>query len=156
MAGLDERTVRKIAQILAREITARETQVVAAIEMLDEGATVPFIARYRKERTGGLDDTQLRALEQRLSYLRDLEKRRAAILETIDKQGKLDAALKVKIEQADSRPELEDLYLPFKVKAPDQGTNRHQGWIGTVGAKAVAKSGARSGARSRDFFVPRT
>ncbi len=116
MAGLAEHINRKIAQVLAQEIKARETQVVAAIEMLDDGATVPFIARYRKERTGGLDDTQLRLLEQRLGYLRDLEKRRLSILEAIDKQGKLDAPLKAKIEKADNRPELEDLYLPFKIK----------------------------------------
>ncbi len=116
MAGLAEHTARKIAQILAQEIKAREQQVVAAIEMLDDGATVPFIARYRKERTGGLDDTQLRLLEQRLGYLRDLEKRRLAIFDAIDKQGKLDNALKAKIENAVSRPELEDLYLPFKLK----------------------------------------
>ena len=116
MAGLAEHTNRKIAQILAQETKARDAQVVAAIEMLDDGASVPFIARYRKERTGGLDDTQLRLLEQRLGYLRDLEKRRLAILEAIDKQGKLDAGLKIKIEKADSRPELEDLYLPFKLK----------------------------------------
>ncbi len=116
MAGLAEHIARKIAKILAKEVKAREIQVVAAIEMLDDGATVPFIARYRKERTGGLDDTQLRLLEQRLGYLRDLEKRRLAILDAIEKQGKLDNALRAKIENAVSRPELEDLYLPFKLK----------------------------------------
>lgn len=106
----------KIAERIAREIKARTEQVNAAIEMLDEGATVPFIARYRKERTGGLDDDQLRTLEERLISLRDLEKRRNSILETIDKQGKLDASLRAKIEAAQNRTELEDLYLPYRVK----------------------------------------
>ncbi len=106
----------KIAEHIANEIKARVAQVNAAIEMLDEGATVPFIARYRKERTGGLDDEQLRTLEERLVYLRDLEKRRKSILETIDKQGKLDASLRSKIEAAQNRTDLEDLYLPYRVK----------------------------------------
>jgi protein Tex len=107
---------RKISQTIATEIGANPQQAVAAIALLDEGATVPFIARYRKEVTGGLDDTQLRNLETRLSYLRELEDRRATILSSIDEQGKLSDELRADIEGADSKARLEDLYLPYKVK----------------------------------------
>ena len=107
---------RKIARTIAAEIGARAGQVEAAVGLLDEGATVPFIARYRKEVTEGLDDTQLRNLETRLSYLRELEDRRAAILASIEEQGKLDEALRADIEAADSKARLEDLYLPYKPK----------------------------------------
>ncbi|GAB3311827.1 Tex family protein [Luteimonas notoginsengisoli] len=107
---------RKIAATIADEIGARPAQVEAAVGLLDEGATVPFIARYRKEVTEGLDDTQLRNLETRLAYLRELEDRRAAILASIDEQGKLDDALRAQIEGADSKSRLEDLYLPYKPK----------------------------------------
>lgn len=105
-----------IAERIATELGARPAQVTAAIGLMDEGSTVPFIARYRKEVTGGLDDTQLRHLDERLSYLRDLEERRSAVLEAIDAQGKLDAALKQLIENAQTKQRLEDLYLPYKVK----------------------------------------
>ena len=101
---------------LASELQCREAQINAAVELLDAGSTVPFIARYRKEVTGGLDDTQLRLLEERLRYLRELEQRRAAILESIAEQGKLDDTLKAAIEAADTKAKLEDLYLPFKPK----------------------------------------
>nr|WP_223187682.1 Tex family protein [Streptomyces sp. CBMA29] len=94
----------------------REGQVRSAVELLDGGATVPFIARYRKEATGTLDDAQLRALEERLRYLRELDERRAAVLESIESQGKLDDALKAQIMAADSKARLEDIYLPFKPK----------------------------------------
>ncbi|GGJ95953.1 Tex family protein [Luteimonas terricola] len=107
---------RKIAQTIADEIGARCSQVEAAVGLLDEGATVPFIARYRKEVTEGLDDTQLRDLETRLAYLRELEDRRAAILASIDEQGKLTDELRADIEAADSKARLEDLYLPYKTK----------------------------------------
>ncbi|HZW18899.1 MAG TPA: Tex family protein [Luteimonas sp.] len=107
---------RKIATTIADEIGARPDQVEAAVGLLDEGATVPFVARYRKEVTGGLDDTQLRNLETRLAYLRELEDRRAAILASIEEQGKLDDALRADIEAADSKARLEDLYLPYKPK----------------------------------------
>ena len=92
----------------------REGQVAAAVELLDGGATVPFIARYRKEATGTLDDAQLRKLEERLRYLRELEERRAAILESVRSQGKLDEALEAQIMAADSKARLEDIYLPYK------------------------------------------
>lgn len=105
-----------ISQRIATEINASAVQVQAAIDLLDSGATVPFVARYRKEATGGLDDTQLRTLEERLAYLRELGERRAVILASIAEQGKLDDALRRAIEAADSKARLEDLYLPFKPK----------------------------------------
>ena len=101
---------------IALELNVRPAQVVAAIQLLDEGATVPFVARYRKEVTGGLDDTQLRTLEERLGYLRELEDRRAAILASIEEQGKLTPELKAEISDADTKQRLEDLYLPYKQK----------------------------------------
>jgi protein Tex len=99
---------------IATEISARSEQVQAAIRLLDEGATVPFIARYRKEVTGALDDTQLRNLEERLGYLRELEERRSAVLASIDEQGKLSDALRDEITHAETKARLEDLYLPYK------------------------------------------
>ena len=116
MPALPAATARKIALSIATEIGAQPSQVEAAVGLLDEGATVPFIARYRKEATGGLDDTQLRTLDQRLAYLREMEERRAAILASIAEQGKLDDALRAEIEAADSKSRLEDLYLPYKPK----------------------------------------
>ncbi len=101
---------------IATELAAQPRQVVAAIQLLDEGATVPFIARYRKEVTGGLDDTQLRNLEERLGYLRELEDRRAAVLNSIAEQGKLTDALKADVLSAETKQRLEDLYLPYKQK----------------------------------------
>ncbi|MFF4607191.1 Tex family protein [Streptomyces sp. NPDC001339] len=101
---------------IAGELGVQERQVKAAVELLDGGSTVPFIARYRKEATGTLDDAQLRTLEERLRYLRELEERRTAILESVRSQGKLDAALEDRIRGADSKARLEDIYLPFKPK----------------------------------------
>lgn len=105
-----------ISSQIAAEITARVQQVDAAIQLLDEGSTVPFIARYRKEATGGLDDTQLRSLEQRLSYLRELDARKQTILQSIESQGKLKGSLKDAILSAENKTSLEDLYLPYKPK----------------------------------------
>src|SRR6202795_4593249 len=101
---------------IAKELAVREEQVAAAVALLDDGATVPFVARYRKEATGGLDDAQLRTLDERLRYLRELEERRAVILNSIREQGKLDDALEAAIRAADSKGRLEDIYLPFKPK----------------------------------------
>lgn len=101
---------------IAEELGVREGQVRSAVDLLDGGATVPFIARYRKEATGTLDDAQLRTLEERLRYLRELDERRAAILESIESQGRLDDALRAQIHAADSKARLEDIYLPFKPK----------------------------------------
>ena len=106
----------RILARIADEVGARVGQVSAAVDLLDGGATVPFIARYRKEVTGGLDDGQLRELQLRLGYLRDLEDRRTVVLDSIAEQGKLDAALKAEIEAADTKARLEDLYLPYKPK----------------------------------------
>jgi uncharacterized protein len=105
-----------IDQRIAQELGVREQQVTAAVALLDGGATVPFIARYRKEATGALDDGQLRSLDERLRYLRELEERREVILKSIREQGKLDAALEAAIRAADSKGRLEDIYLPFKPK----------------------------------------
>ena len=101
---------------IADELGVREHQVRAAVELLDGGATVPFVARYRKEATGALDDAQLRTLDERLRYLRELEERRVAVLDSIRAQGKLDEALEARILAADSKARLEDIYLPFKPK----------------------------------------
>ncbi|HEX5418361.1 MAG TPA: Tex-like N-terminal domain-containing protein, partial [Gammaproteobacteria bacterium] len=116
MQEISAALARKIAHTIADEIGAAAAQAASAIALLDEGATVPFIARYRKEATGGLDDTQLRTLETRLAYLRELEDRRRAILASIDEQGKLSDELRADIEAADSKSRLEDLYLPYKPK----------------------------------------
>ena len=105
-----------IAQRIADELGVRLPQVNAAVALLDEGATVPFIARYRKEVTGGLDDIHLRGLEERLGYLRELEERREAVLRSIDEQGKLSPELKTSIHAAETKTRLEDLYLPYKPK----------------------------------------
>lgn len=105
-----------IAQRIAQELAVRPQQVQATIALLDEGATVPFVARYRKEATGGLDDTQLRTLAERLRYLRELEERRAAVRASIDEQGKMTPALSTEIDAADTKTRLEDLYLPYRPK----------------------------------------
>ncbi|WP_067888967.1 Tex family protein [Nocardia vaccinii] len=105
-----------VGRRLADELNVRDEQVRAAVELLDGGSTVPFIARYRKEVTGGLDDAQLRQLEERLHYLRELDERRASILESIRGQGKLDAALEQQIMLAETKARLEDIYLPYKPK----------------------------------------
>lgn len=107
---------KRIAGIIAAEINAKPDQALAAIGLLDEGSTVPFVARYRKEITGGLDDTQLRQLSERLAYLRELEARRSSILESIRGQEKLTPELELKIAGAQTKAELEDLYLPYKPK----------------------------------------
>ncbi len=105
-----------ISERLATELNVRSQQVIAAVEPLDEGATVPFISRYRKEATGGLDDTQMRFLEERLGYLRELEERRDAVIHSIEEQGKLTPELRGEILDADTKQRLEDLYLPYKQK----------------------------------------
>src|SRR3954468_23380184 len=108
--------VANINRQIAEELGVREQQIDATVELLDGGATVPVVARYRKEITGGLDDAQLRTLEERLTYLRELEERRTAILNSVREQGKLDAALEAAIMAADSKGRLEDIYLSFKPK----------------------------------------
>ena len=114
--AVQARALVPVDRRIADELGVRAEQVAAAIELLDGGATVPFIARYRKEVTGALDDAQLRTLEERLRYLRELAERRGAILESIRSQGKLDDALEQRIMAADSKARLEDIYLPYKPK----------------------------------------
>ncbi len=121
MTSIPMTSLPSIAKRIATELNVQETQVSAAVGLLDEGATVPFISRYRKEVTGGLDDTQMRTLEERLRYLRELEERRTAILKSIDEQGKLTPELARDIGIADTKNRLEDLYLPYKPKRRTKG-----------------------------------
>ena len=110
-----------LIQQIAQELAVQPAQVQATVDLLDGGATVPFIARYRKEATGGLDDVQLRQLQERLGYLRELQERRAVVLRSIEEQGKLTPALRSALEAASSKADLEDLYLPFKPKRRSRG-----------------------------------
>lgn len=106
----------KIINLIASELGIEPRRIAAAVTLLDDGATVPFIARYRKEVTGNMDDTQLRTLEERLLYLRELEERRQVILSSIEEQGKLTDELRSAIEQAATKQLLEDIYLPYRPK----------------------------------------
>ncbi len=128
----------KILLQLADELKVRPAQVNAAVQLLDGGATVPFIARYRKEATDGLDDTQLRELEARLGYLRELEDRRAAVLKSIDEQGKLTPELRAAIEAVPTKQELEDLYLPYKPKRRTKGMIAREAGIEPLADKLFA------------------
>ena len=130
--------MQKIIRQIAAEIRVQEHQVKAAVDLLDGGATVPFIARYRKEATGGLDDIQLRELEARLGYLRELEDRRAAVLKSIDEQGKLTPELRAAIEAAPTKQELEDLYLPYKPKRRTKGQIAREAGIEPLADKLFA------------------
>ena len=121
-----------IAERIANELSASKNQVDAAIGLLDEGATVPFIARYRKEVTGGLDDVQLRTLEERLGYLRELEDRRGAVLKSIDEQGKLTDSLKAGVLGAETKTALEDIYLPYKRKRRTKAQIAREAGIGPL------------------------
>jgi protein Tex len=123
---------------IAAELSVRPQQVTAAIALLDEGATVPFVARYRKEATGGLDDTQLRTLEERLGYLRELEERRAAILASIEEQKKLTPELRASIEAADTKQRLEDLYLPYKPKRRTKAQIAREAGLDALAAALLA------------------
>ncbi len=136
----------QIARTIADEIGAQPAQARAAIALLDEGASVPFIARYRKEVTGGLDDTQLRNLETRLTYLRELEERRAVILSSIGEQGKLSDELRDEIVAADTKSRLEDLYLPYKPKRRTRAQIARSR-IGAIGRWPVVGPDADAGSR---------
>jgi uncharacterized protein len=129
---------RTIESTLATELAVKPQQVAAAVSLLDAGSTVPFIARYRKEATGGLDDAQLRTLEERLGYLRELEERRAAILKSIAEQGKLTAPLQASIEAADTKQRLEDLYLPYKPKRRTKAMIAREAGLDALAAKLLA------------------
>jgi uncharacterized protein len=127
-----------ILRTIAAEIKARPEQVKVAVDLLDAGATVPFLARYRKEATGGLDDGQLRDLEERLSYLRELEARRLGILESVRGQGKLTEALEAKIAQAATKAELEDIYLPFRPKRRTRAEIARERGLGALAERILA------------------
>lgn len=127
-----------IARLIARELGVEERQVAAAIELIGEGATVPFIARYRKERTGGLDDTQLRHLAQRLTYLTDLNARRDTVLKSIREQGKLTPALEKQILAAETKVALEDLYAPFKPKRRTKATIAREAGLAPLAEQLLA------------------
>lgn len=127
-----------ISQTIASELGVGESQVAAAVKLLDEGATVPFVARYRKEATGGLDDAQLRTLEERLRYLRELEERRAAIRESIAEQGKLTDELAAAIAAADTKARLEDLYLPYKPKRRTKAQIAREAGLGPLAEALLA------------------
>ena len=146
--------MQKIIRQLAAEIKVGEHQVKAAIELLDGGATVPFIARYRKEATDGLDDIQLRELEARLAYLRELEDRRAAVLKSIDEQGKLTDALRMAIADAPTKQELEDLYLPFKQRRRTKGQIAREFGIEPLADKLFADPTLDPAVEAQAFLRP--
>jgi protein Tex len=132
----------RILRTIASEIRARPEQVRVAVDLFDEGATIPFVARYRKEATGGLDDVQLRQLEERLAYLRDLEARRASILDTIRGQGKLTEDLEAKIALAATKTELEDIYLPFRPKRRTRAEIAREYGLGPLADEILADHAA--------------
>ena len=132
MTAIDSAATRRITLAIADEIAATPAQVVAAVALIDEGATVPFIARYRKEVTGGLDDTQLRNLAERLVYLREFEARRSAILGSITDQGKMTDALAQALARAVTKSEIEDIYLPFKPKRRTKAAIARENGLGPL------------------------
>ena len=137
---------------IADEIGVSAHQVVAAVKLLDDGATVPFIARYRKEATGGLDDTQLRTLAERLVYLRELEERRAVILASVAEQGKLDAGLRADIEAAETKQRLEDLYLPYKPKRRTKAQIAREAGLGPLAEALLANPELVPEQAARDYL----
>ena len=139
---------------IARELSATVQQVAAAVALLDEGATVPFISRYRKEATGGLDDTQLRNLQERLIYLRELEERRTAILASIEEQGKLSPSLRASIEQAETKQRLEDLYLPYKVKRRTKAQIAREAGLDALAAALLADHALVPEAEAEKYLRP--
>ncbi|MDF1485708.1 Tex family protein [Ramlibacter sp. H39-3-26] len=146
--------MQKIIAQIAAEIRVAAHQVQAAVDLLDGGATVPFIARYRKEATGGLDDIELRELEARLSYLRELEDRRATVLKSIDEQGKLTDALRAQIAAAPTKQELEDLYLPFKQKRRTKGQIAREAGIEPLADRLFADPTLDPAVEARAFLRP--
>jgi uncharacterized protein len=147
--------MQTIISQIAAEIRVTPQQVQAAVDLLDGGATVPFIARYRKEATGGLDDIQLRELEYRLGYLRELQDRRAAILKAIDEQGKLTPELRAAIEAAPTKQELEDLYLPYKTKRRTKGQIAREAGIEPLAERLFANPSLNPAAEAEAFVRPR-
>ncbi len=139
---------------ISQEIKVKPEQVKTAVELLDGGATVPFIARYRKEATGGLDDVQLRELEFRLSYLRELADRRVVVLKAIDEQGKLTDALRISIADCATKQELEDLYLPFKLKRRTKGQMACEAGLEPLADKLFADPTLNPNAEAEAFVIP--
>ncbi|NDZ16595.1 RNA-binding transcriptional accessory protein [Variovorax sp. WS11] len=146
--------MQKIIRQLAAEIKVGEHQVKAAVDLLDGGATVPFIARYRKEATDGLDDIQLRELEARLAYLRELEERRAAVRKSIEEQGKLTPELRAAIDAAPTKQELEDLYLPYKPKRRTKGQMAREAGIEPLADKLFADPTLNPAEEAAAFVKP--
>ncbi len=144
---------KRIAAMIAAEIGAKTEQAAAAIGLLDEGSTVPFIARYRKEATGGLDDTQLRLLAERLVYRRELEARRDAIVKSIRDQGKLNEELAAKIAAVDNKAELEDIYLPYKPKRRTRAEIARERGLGPL-AEAIFLTAPSSPTTWRNLISP--
>ena len=138
----DTPRIERLVPIIASEISARPAQVAAAVALLDEGATVPFVARYRKEATGGLDDTQLRLLAERLAYLRELDQRRETILASIREQGKLTNELEAKIADVATKAELEDIYLPYKPKRRTKAEIARERGLGPLAEAILADRAA--------------
>lgn len=145
--------VSNINQTIAKELQVSSKQVTAAVDLLDGGATVPFIARYRKEVTGGLDDAQLRELEQRLGYLRELEQRRQAVLKSIEEQGKLTDALRLQIGQVQTKQDLEDLYLPYKPKRRTKGQIAIEAGLQPLADALFADPKLNPEQEARQYFV---
>ncbi|WP_349367799.1 Tex family protein [Salinarimonas sp.] len=143
-----------ISTTIASELGVGESQVAAAVKLLDEGATVPFVARYRKEATGGLDDAQLRTLEERLRYLRELEERRAAIRESIAEQGKLTDDLAAAIATADTKARLEDLYLPYKPKRRTKAQIAREAGLGPLAEALLAHPERAPEEQAAAFVAP--
>jgi uncharacterized protein len=146
--------LQTIVSQIAQEIKVKPEQVKTAVELLDGGATVPFIARYRKEATGGLDDVQLRELEFRLSYLRELADRREVVLKAIDEQGKLTDALRVSIADCATKQELEDLYLPFKLKRRTKGQMAREAGLEPLADKLFADPTLNPTTEAEAFVIP--
>ena len=146
--------MQKILTQIAQEIKVNLAQVKAAVDLLDGGATVPFIARYRKEATGGLDDIQLRELEHRLGYLRELEDRREAVIKSIQEQGKLTPELLAALQEAPTKQELEDLYLPYKPKRRTKGMIAREGGIEPLADKLLADPTLDPAVEAQAFTSP--
>ena len=146
--------LHQIVSQIAREIKVKPEQVKTAVDLLDGGATVPFIARYRKEATGGLDDIQLRELEFRLSYLRELADRRVAVLKAIDEQGKSTDALRLSIADCATKQELEDLYLPFKLKRRTKGQMAREAGLEPLADKLFADPTLNPATEAEAFVIP--
>ncbi|TCT03353.1 Tex family protein [Paralcaligenes ureilyticus] len=148
------RDPQRIIALLAHELNVRVSQVAATVELLDGGATVPFVARYRKEATGGLDDTVLRTLEVRLLYIRELEERRCAVLESIAQQGKLTAPLQQAITEADTKQRLEDLYAPYKPKRRTRAQIAREAGLAPLAQAIVEETACDPAALAQSYINP--